>query len=77
MNYIYDILLNFKESFLDFYEWNLDDEIIHIRKIPLFRVSKEKLYDFKNGIVKIDYSFLKYIFNKTEVFKGRNKKSIK
>ena len=28
MIYIYDILLNFKESFLDFYEWNLDDEII-------------------------------------------------
>ncbi len=77
MNYIYDILLNFNTNFLEFYEWNLNDEILHIRKIPLFRVKKTQLYDFKNCTLKIDPLFLKNIYNKTEIFKGRNKKIIK
>lgn len=77
MNYIYDILLNLKKDFLEFYEWNLNDEITHVRKIPLFKVKKEQLYDFKNSILKIEHNFLRSIFNKTEIFKGRNKKNIK
>lgn len=77
MNYIYDILLNFKKDFLEFYEWDLNDEIVHVRKIPLFRVKKTELYDFKNCVLKIDPLFLKSIFNRTEIFKGRNKKTIK
>lgn len=77
MNYIYDILLNFKPYLLEFYEWDLNDEIVHIRKIPLFRVTKKDLYDFKNCVLKVDCSFFKNIFNRTEIFKGRNKKTIK
>ena len=34
MNYIYDILLNFKNKLYDFYDWNINDDITHIRKIP-------------------------------------------
>ena len=77
MNYIYDILLNFKKEFFEFYEWNLNDDIIHIRKIPVFKVRKNQLYDFKNCNLKLNQKFLKSIFNKSEIFKGRNKKSIK
>ena len=77
MNYIYDILLNFKKEFFEFYEWNLNDDIINIRKIPVFKVRKNQLYDFKNCNLKLNQKFLKSIFNKSEIFKGRNKKSIK
>ena len=35
MNYIYDILINFNENLYDFYDWNLNDQIDHIRKIPV------------------------------------------
>ena len=35
MNYIYDILLNFKKEFFEFYEWNLNDDIIHIKILVL------------------------------------------
>ena len=33
MNYIYDILLNFKEDLYDFFDWNYSDDIEHIRKM--------------------------------------------
>ena len=56
MNYIYDILLNFKKEFFEFYEWNLNDDIIHIRKIPVFKVRKNQLYDFKNCNLKLNES---------------------
>ena len=51
MNYIYDILLNFQKEFYDFYEWNPDDEIIHIRKIPLFYINNNDFYTIKNSVV--------------------------
>ncbi len=67
MNYIYDILLNFNEKFYEFYEW--DDNIIHIKKIPCFKISEEQLKIIYDNKVKID---LKQIFNKTEVFNKKN-----
>ena len=51
MNYIYDILVNFNSELYDFYEWNTSDNVTHIRKIPLFRISTDKLE-------KISYSAL-------------------
>ena len=74
MNYTYDVLLNFNQNLYEFYEWNLTDEIYHIRKIPLFRVTTNELYNLTNNDLKIEENFLKLIQNKTEVF---DKKSIK
>ena len=54
MNYIYDILVNFKETLYDFYEWNKNDNITHIRKIPLFRINDIFFKDF--------YLFTKKLF---------------
>lgn len=31
MNYIYDIYLNFNEVAYDFFEWNKNDKITHIK----------------------------------------------
>lgn len=69
MNYIYDILVNFNDKeLLEFYEWDKNDNIEHIRRIPLFKVNSKILKDFKNNKIKVDYEFLKEIKNKTEIF---------
>ncbi len=72
MNYIYDILLNFQKDFYHFFEWNDNDEISHIRKIPFFRVSSKDLKVIKNGVIKVDKDFCNKIYNRTEKFKKIN-----
>lgn len=76
MNYVYDILLNFNYEFYDFYDWNMRDLIDHIRKIPIFKVSKEVLEDFFNYDVELEKEFKEKIENKTEIFLGRKVKNI-
>lgn len=77
MNYIYDIFVNFNEEFYDFYDWNSTDKIIHIRRIPIFRVTDIVLKEVKNNFVKFDDSFLDLIKNKTECFSNKNIKVFK
>lgn len=76
MNYIYDILINFKQTLYDFFDWNISDNIIHIRKIPLLRISTYDLSNIKGNIIKVDEDFLKTIINKTEVFNEKNVNNI-
>lgn len=68
MNYVYDILLNFQKQFYDFYEWNSNDEIIHIRKIPIIKVSNNDFKTFQNSLIKFENNFIYKIYNKTERF---------
>ena len=68
MTYIYDILLNFNEEFYDFYDWNKTDKIIHIKKIPIYKVDEGVLNDIIYNKVKIKDDFLMLIKDKTEVF---------
>jgi len=77
MNYIYDILLNYKEEYYDFYDWNKNDNMEHIRKIPIFRVCTDDLFNIVNNKVKIDPLFLEKIYNKTELFIKNGVKKIK
>lgn len=72
MNYIYDVLLNFQKDFYDFYEWNEDDEIIHIRKMPLFYISNKDYNIIKNSTVCFNKDFCDKIHNRTEKFKKIN-----
>ena len=76
MNFIYDILVNFSDDLYDFYEWNTDDNVTHIRKIPLFKVSTETLEKLINYNVKVDLDFLKKLENKTEKFTSRDVEKI-
>jgi len=76
MNYIYDILVNFNNDLYDFYEWNTDDNVTHIRKMPLFRVSTSTLEQIKNFNVKFSSDFLKKIENRTEKFTSRDVEKI-
>lgn len=43
MQYYYDLLGNFSEYILKFYEWENDDEIVNIKKIPFIKISKEDM----------------------------------
>lgn len=66
MNHIYDIFLNFNASIYDMFEWNNSDDLIHIRKIPLFRLNN--LTELVNYKIKFSKDFLKQIYKKTEIF---------
>ena len=76
MNYVYDILLNFQEYAYDFFEWNIDDEITHIRKIPMFRIYKENVDILNHYQCQAPESFLKKIENKSEKFTKRTVEKI-
>ena len=55
MNYIYDIVLNFNKEYYSFYEWNRKDNIINVKKIPLFLVDNEcfNIMKYDNVCVRI------------------------
>lgn len=75
MNYIYDILVNFKYPLYDFFEWNSNDGIKDLKKIPFYRVSSETLDDFKNKRIKIN-NILPDIYNQTQVYTNKKKANI-
>lgn len=77
MNYIYDILINLQKNLYDFYEWNLNDDIMHVRKIPLIKISTSDLLNIKNNLVQMKEDSLKSINNRTEVFTSHNVRIVK
>lgn len=74
MNYIYDILINLQRKLYDFYEWNISDDITHVRKTPIFKVKTEQLLDLRSNKVVLDSNLLKRINNRTEIFTNHNVK---
>lgn len=76
MNYIYDILVNFQPYLYSFYDWNKEDELSHIRKVPLFRVTPETLLEMKEKQFQIPSNLQKMIYQKTEIFTSKNAKKI-
>lgn len=76
MNYIYDILINWNKELFDFYEWDINDNISHIRKIPVFKVSSEALLEMVTCDFCVESEFLSKIYNKTEMFTNKNVKQI-
>ena len=43
MIYIYDIILNWTDNdkVYEFFEWEQNDDVDHIKKIPLFKIGKD------------------------------------
>lgn len=76
MNYVYDVLLNFQKEYYDFFEWNNEDEITHIRKIPIFKISNIDYKTIKGGNIKINKTFMNKIYNKTQKFNNSKTKNI-
>ncbi len=67
MYYYYDVLVNFTEAevLYEFYEWEEEDNIEFIKKMPLFRVSFNTLLDLLKYQVKFSSEILSLINNKT------------
>ena len=74
---VYDILVNPKKIAYDFYEWDKEDRIKHIKKIVGFKVDSKTMIDFINSDIIVDPQFLNEIENKTEIFIDREIKKIK
>ena len=67
MNYYYDILINFQDKYCMFYEWDKEDNIEFIKKIPLIHISSKVYTDFLLNKFKVSKEFLNKIENKTKV----------
>ena len=68
MNYIYDIYLNLNKKLYDFFDWNRNDKLIHIKKIPILKIDKNIFKSLVSSKVKIEKDFLQKIHNKTEIW---------
>lgn len=68
MNYIYDIYLNLNENLYDFFDWNKNDKLIHIKKIPVIKVNEDIIKSLIANNIKINDELLAQIYNKTEVW---------
>ncbi len=69
MNYIYDVILNFNEELYEFYDWDKDDELLHIRKMPVIKVDQTFISDLRRNKIKINDNL--NIRNKTELFQKK------
>lgn len=78
MNYIYDIVLNFfdVDNSLEFFEWNKEDNIVEIEKIPIFKLDRNQMNDILNYKIKVDNSLLSKICNRTIYANGFLKYSV-
>lgn len=76
MNYIYDVLINWNTILYDFYEWETNDEITHIRKIPIIKVNTTTLLDLEHFKVAISDDLLNVLYQQTETFTNKNKKTL-
>lgn len=70
---IYDILLNFNKKIINFYEWEENDNIKYVKKIPLIKINTTLLNSIIYDEIEIDNKFLLQIENKVEFYDEENK----
>ena len=74
MKYFYDVLVNMNdERTLFFYEWDKNDDIIHLKKIPVFKTNTKDLKNMLLYNISVNESFLSMIHKKTETYDDKNK----
>ena len=66
MNYYYDVLLNFLDTNIYFYEWDSLDNIEYYKRVPLVQVNSKTLKDFINNNIVIEKEFLDAIKDKAK-----------
>ena len=66
MNYYYDVLLNFLDTNIYFYEWDNLDNIEYYKRVPLIQVNSKTLKDFINNNIVVEKEFLDTIKDKTK-----------
>lgn len=70
MIYIYDLVLNWSDKRrYEFFEWEDQDEIEYVKKIPIFNINN---FDdaLENNII-VEEEFLMSLYNKTEIYGNR------
>lgn len=73
MNYIYDIYLNFNECLYDFFDWNKNDKLIHIKMIPIFKINEENFKSIISNNVQLEEKYLNYVHNKAIIWNKSDK----
>ena len=58
MDYVYDIVLNFQNKYYDFYEWQKNDKIINIKRLPIYKITNKDYLNLKYNDVTIDVNSL-------------------
>lgn len=66
MNYYYDVVLNFFDTNMLFYEWNKFDNLELYKRVPIIQVNSKTLKDFINNNVIVDENFLEMIKDKAK-----------
>src|SRR5574344_2880234 len=75
MNYICDVLVNFSYPLYDFYDWNKNDNIKNIKKIPFYKVDSKILNEFKCNRFKLK-NIMDDIHNETVLYTNKKNKNI-
>ncbi len=70
MNYYYDVFLNFQDKYCMFYEWDENDSLDFVKKIPLIHIKSKSLVDILTSKIKINREFLDTIKGKTKLNKN-------
>jgi len=66
MNYYYDIILNFQEDNLQFYEMDKNDYYEKIKKIPIIQINTNHFKKIANHKIKIKEELLEKIYKQTQ-----------
>ncbi len=74
MVYIYDIILNFNDELLEFFEWEDNDNIKYIKRLPLIRVEDKLIKDVLENNILFNNILLDQIKEKT-IYYDNNKKN--
>ncbi len=75
MTFVYDVYVNFQPICYDFYEWNKQDKISHVKKIPIFQIEDSIFQSLLIHDCILDQNTFHLIFEKTEVYKQKKKLS--
>lgn len=76
MTYVYDIILNFNDKLYDFYEWEKNDNYLHIKKVNVIRVNSKIYNEILDNKVKFNGSFWLTLLNKCEYYDKRVVKTL-
>lgn len=74
MNYIYDILTNFNDELIDFFEWDKKDDIVRIKKIPIIKINTMDFEIVLKNNIQIEKNLLNTIYLKTDFWNNNRKK---
>lgn len=76
MNYIYDVILNLRKDYYDFFFWEEDDELLHISKIPVVKVDSTTMIEFLKNDIKVHKDLLNLIKNKAVLYEFNKRVSM-